>query len=299
MELHQIKEGCYFFKGAVNIGYIHSDGKGMLIDAGLDKGTAKKIIKLLNENRLPLDFLLLTHAHTDHYGGASQLQKETEIQLFAPKLESAIMEFPILEPIYLWNGAMPIKQLRNKFLEGAPITIDGFIAEGTQKIGPFNFEAVFLPGHSYAQMGILINEIFYAADSYFGTKALEKHKVPFIVDANTTIDSLLKVRSLSFQGSVPGHGEYEENIEATIKANLDCHANIKQFLLDCLIDESAGMSAEVLLAKMFEHFHLTAREIGQWLLYRTSFTAYISSLIEDGEISISINEHVPWLKKNA
>ncbi|RWR05537.1 MBL fold metallo-hydrolase [Siminovitchia fortis] len=296
MEFIKISDCCHYFSGSVNIGYIHKDGKGMLIDSGIDKGTAKKVLKILNEHHLPIDYVFLTHAHTDHYGGASFLQKQLQVKLHAPPLEAAIMEHPVLEPIYLWNGAMPIKQLRNKFLEGDPVKIDGFIREGENELGPFHFEAVHLPGHSYAQMGILIGEILYAADAYFGAAVLAKHKVPFIVDADAAIDTLENLLNLSFRGALPGHGDYEIDIKETIQANIDCHANIKQFLLSCVNASANGISMDGLLERMFDHFGLKAPEIGQWLLYRTSFTAYISSLIESGEVSISINGHTPWLK---
>ncbi|RST75249.1 MBL fold metallo-hydrolase [Siminovitchia acidinfaciens] len=298
MEFRKITERCHYFSGAVNIGYIHKEGQGLLVDSGIDKGTAKKVWRTLTDNHLPLDHVILTHAHTDHYGGASYLQKELPVKLHAPRLEAAIMGNPVLEPIYLWNGAMPIKQLRNKFLEGEPVSIDGYIYEGKQSLGPFNFEAVCLPGHSYGQVGIIIDEILYAADSYFGTDILAKHKVPFIVDADATINSLKKLSGLTFKGALPGHGEYEINIEKTIQKNIDCHSNIKQFLSEAINASPDGTSLNELLIEMFENFGLNAREIGQWLLFRTSFTAYISSLIESGEVIISINKHTPWLKGN-
>lgn len=296
MELIGISDCCHYFSGAVNIGYVNKEGQGLLIDSGIDKGTAKKVLKILKEHQLPIDHVILTHAHTDHYGGASYLQKELSVKLHAPQLEAAIMEHPILEPIYLWNGAVPIKKLRNKFLEGEPVIIDEFLVEGQQELGSFHFEAVHLPGHSYSQMGIIIDGILYGADSYFGTKVLEKHKVPFIVDAGATISSLEKLKSLTLQGALPGHGDYETAFDGTIQANIDCHNNIKLFLLNHIKSSTDGISMEALMNRMFDHFGLKAREIGQWLLYRTSFTAYISSLIEDGTVAISVNEYTLWLK---
>lgn len=80
--------------------------------------------------------------------------------MFAPPLEAAIMENPVLEPIYLWNGAFPMKALRNKFLEGQPVKVDSLLDCGEKAIGPFQITAIHLPGHSYSQCGILVEEIF-------------------------------------------------------------------------------------------------------------------------------------------
>ncbi|MFS0644584.1 MBL fold metallo-hydrolase [Siminovitchia sp. 179-K 8D1 HS] len=295
MEFISVSEHCHYFKSAVNIGYVFKDGKGMLIDAGLEKSTAKKVLKHLIKKELPIHYLILTHAHADHYGGAAYIKKEARAEVFAPPLEAAIMENPLLEPIYLWNGAYPIKTLRNKFLEGEPVQVDGLLDFGEQSIGPFQIKAIHLPGHSYGQCGVLIEDIFYAADSYFGVEVLRKHKVPFIVDANAAIASLEKVLRLSCSGFVPGHGEFEKDPAHTIRANMECHYNVKEFIFDQINHVPSGVSLDTLQQEMFGHFGLAAGEPGQWLLYRTSFTAYISSLIEDGKAGLIVKDNKLWL----
>ncbi|MCJ8006024.1 MBL fold metallo-hydrolase [Lederbergia wuyishanensis] len=294
--LTKISDSCFYIKGHVNIGYITKNEEGLLIDCGLDKGAAKKIIKILKEHNLPLNYCIITHGHVDHYGGAAQLQKELEIELYSTKLESSFVTNPILEPIYLWNGAMPIKELRNKFLEGEAASIAGFLHEGIQKIGPFLFEVLPFPGHSYGQIGVLIDEILFAADSYFGIDVLKKHKVPFIVDAKETLETLKKILNYSFQGALPGHGDYETDIRETIYANIECHENILKFLSSSFQGQENGISMEDLQSLFFNQFELYPANIGSWLLYRTSFTAYISTLIERGNITISINENKLWLQ---
>ncbi|MBW8350439.1 MBL fold metallo-hydrolase [Bacillus sp. IITD106] len=296
--LTQINNSCFYIKGHVNIGYITKNGKGLLIDSGLDKGAAKKILKILKENQLPLHYGIITHGHVDHYGGAKYLKNEMEIELYSTKIESSFVQNPVLEPIYLWNGAMPIKELRNKFLEGEDTDIFGFLSEGIQRIGPFTFDVLPLPGHSYGQIGILIDDILFAADSYFGVDILNKHKVPFIVDAKATIESLEKINNLNCQGALPGHGDFETDFISTIQANKECHENILAFLFSCLEKEGMGVFMEELQTMFFQQYELSPANIGSWLLYRTSFTAYISTLIEEGLVSISIKDYKLWLQKN-
>lgn len=295
MEFISVSEHCHYFKSAVNIGYVFKDGKGMLIDSGLEKSTAKKVLRQLIKRELPVHYMIVTHAHADHYGGAAYIKKEAPVEVFAPPIEAAIMKNPVLEPIYLWNGAFPIKALRNKFLEGQPVKVDSLLDCGEQSIGPFQITAIHLPGHSYSQYGILVEEIFYAADSYFGVEVLRKHKVPFIVDANAAITSLEKVLRLSCSGFVPGHGEFEKDPTYTIRANIECHELVKTFIRNLIESVPSGVSMDTIQREMFEHFDLKAREVGQWLLYRTSFTAYISSLVEDGKVKLTVKDNILWV----
>ena len=43
------------------------------------------------------------------------MQQRLGLPLYAPALEAAMMEHPILEPLYLFGGAAPIEELRHKF----------------------------------------------------------------------------------------------------------------------------------------------------------------------------------------
>lgn len=296
LELNQISTNTYFFKGAVNIGYIHQNEEGILIDAGLDKGTAKKVLKALEDHSLPLNHLVITHAHTDHFGGAAYIQEHYPIAVHAPELESAIMKHPVLEPIYLWNGAMPIEELRNKFIEGPSIHIDRYLAEGICEIGKNRVNVVSLPGHSHGQIGIMVDDILFAADSYFGKETLKKHKVPFIVDADETFISLQKISALPIKGAVPGHGEFENDITDTLRANRECHGKVKAYLLERIDDSVDGIDMNELMKEMFAQYALETRGIGQWLLFRTSFTAYITSLVREKKIKISISDYTPILE---
>ncbi|KHE72060.1 MBL fold metallo-hydrolase, partial [Halobacillus sp. BBL2006] len=69
MSFQQLNASCYYYQSSVNIGYVHSGDTGLLIDAGIDKSSIKKVLKELNKKELPLTHLFITHAHSDHYGG--------------------------------------------------------------------------------------------------------------------------------------------------------------------------------------------------------------------------------------
>ncbi|MGF2615390.1 MBL fold metallo-hydrolase [Rossellomorea vietnamensis] len=292
MELKKINESCFYFSSAVNVGYIKKEGEGLLIDTGIDDSSIKKVLKILESENLPLNFCIITHAHTDHFGGASYLKKKTDIKMYAPKLEKTIIENPLLEPVYLWNGAFPLKELRSKFLEGKPVEVDeSIVAPGDMEIGPFKLEAVLLPGHSIGQVGIIHNEILFAADAYFAKEALKKHVVPFITDAEQTFLTLEKLKNLKVEGSVPGHGEFEKDFSESIDANIEVHMELLKQILKLLDKNQGRHTFEGLLQEFLNINDIESRSLGQYLLYRTSFTAYITKLIHDGSAKAAVESN--------
>ncbi|TMU88046.1 MBL fold metallo-hydrolase [Bacillus sp. BHET2] len=291
MKLKKFTEHCFAFTGAVTIGYCVKDGKGLLIDSGLDASTSKKVTRILTQEGLPLNYCVVTHAHADHFGGAHYLKEKFGIPLFAPKVEKAIMENPLLEPIYLFNGSMPINDLRNKFLEGKAVDMVEEIRTGECRVGPFSLEVIDLPGHSYGQVGILVDEILFAADSYFGLEVLKKHIIPFIVDADQTLESLEKLLHISCKGAIPGHGEFEENIHRTVKENIELHKVRLNSLLKLVTLNPGGKSLEQILKEYLDLHNIIVSNIGQWLLFRTSVTAYLTSLERSKLLSFTIQDN--------
>ncbi|MRG87101.1 MBL fold metallo-hydrolase [Salinibacillus xinjiangensis] len=293
MTLTQINDSCYFFDAAVNIGYVHHGDEGLIIDAGIDKSSIKKVIKALQAKSLPITHLFITHAHSDHYGGAYVLEKDFHVDIIAPKFESAIVENPMLEPLYLFGGNDPLKELRNKFLEGKPVKVNHEVDEGEYSFGSFDLHVSILPGHSYYQAGVVIDEVFFAADSYFSEDQLHKHSIPYITDADLTIESLRKAKEVKCVGAVPGHGTYEEDFRDTIQKNIDYH---EQLLADlkAYLAEKGSASHEQVVADICESYEVNPSQLSQFLLFRTAVTAYLIGLIKREEIEHRL-ERARWV----
>lgn len=293
MELHSITEKVYYFQGSVNIGYVKfSESEGMLIDAGLEEQAMKKVLKILKSKELPLTHLFITHAHADHYGGAEYLQKQQKVFTMAPKFEAAILQEPMLEPLYLFHGVNPIPEWRNKFLEGKPIKVDLIVEEaGEVKVGESRFQTVDLPGHSYHQLGVIVEDILFAADAYFGVDVIHKHGIPYIVDAKQTIESLEKIKNLPCAGAVPGHGNYEKDFLSTIEENLQVHHQIENLLYSLVDQEKDGVSIEQLVTKACTEKGVTIRNVPSFMLFRTAVTAYLTKLIQEGRVELLVQNN--------
>ncbi|MBE4909446.1 MBL fold metallo-hydrolase [Bacillus luteolus] len=296
MEFIKLSVTCYYFQSAVNIGYINHGNEGMLVDAGLDKSTMKKVLKKLDEEGLPITHLYITHAHADHFGGAAYLQQARNVFTIAPVLEEAILRNPILEPIYLFQGNTPLDELRNKFLEGEAITVDKVITEGTYKVDRFDFTAIAFPGHSENQLGILIDNLLYCGDAYFSEEQLRKHKIPYIVDAAQTLKSLEKLKSIECDGAVPGHGIFEQDFNGTVVRNFDYHLAVLTSVTELFWEAGESISHEEIVKLMCDKWNVQLTHLSGFLLYRTAVTAYVTKLVRDGMVTTHIENNTLMFK---
>lgn len=279
--LKMITERVGYFRGSVNIGVVLGQTGAILIDSGLDAQTAKKIKKGLDAIAQPLKAIVQTHSHADHFGGnAHLLSVYPEAVCYAPPLEEAVIRNPILEPLYLGMGAAVLPELNNKFLMAEASRVDKILpADGEVEIDGVTLGILSLPGHSWQQVGIVVDQICFAADGYFGKETLMKHKLPFLVDASETIASLQKLKQTSYIGYLPGHGEFETAVTDTIEANLACHLQIMEEVESIFAKQEQTLESG--LAALCAHLGINIDNMTKYVLYRTAFMGYLVGLYKE------------------
>lgn len=286
-ELIMIQERVGYFAGSVNIGYVETEQGAVLIDSGLDAQTAKKIRKGLAERGQSLTAIVQTHAHADHFGGnAYLLEAFPEAVVLAPPVEEAVLRYPQLEPLYLNMGALPPDELNNKFLRAAASRVDQVLPdEGAFVVAGVTFTILPLPGHSWRQIGLVVDDICFAADSYFGCEILNKHKLPFLVDAQAAMESLERLLQTQFAGYLPGHGPFEANAEQTLRYNLNYHLRMCERLEALLAD---GATTEELLERLCGQLGIEIASLTSYVLYRTALLGYLAGLLRQERVSYQV-----------
>src|SRR5437588_2497805 len=93
----------------------------------MDKDAGRDILNQVKKLGLMPTALLVTHAHADHFGGAHYLVHQTGLKVYATRVEASVMAGPILEPLYLFSGAQPPKELQHKFLLAKPCLTDAIL----------------------------------------------------------------------------------------------------------------------------------------------------------------------------
>lgn len=287
MPLTSLGSGVLYFPSAVN-SVVIEDGLGgaLLVDTGLDENHARKLLREVEAAGLKPSAILNTHSHADHHGGnAFILKRFPELSVYAPPLEAAIINHPLLEPLYLY-GACPPPELRSKFLL-APASPAQPIGAGNQTIGGVKVELLDIPGHAVQMYAVRVGDVLYAADGLFGPDSLHKHPLTFCADSRLQKQSAAKLAELQgLRVALPGHGEATEDLAGLVQINLDAYERTTQALLNAA-QQSSG-TVDELLARVCDLLGVNMANAGAVVLNRSVVSAHLSELCAIGQVSLKV-----------
>lgn len=297
MEMKKISERVYYIQNHVNIGVVKDGERSViLIDSGLDDDAGKKILRLLEENGLTLKAIINTHSHADHCGGNRYIKEKTGAKIYAPEVESAIIQFPLLEPLYLFSGASPLKDLQNKFLMAQPSDVDYVIKrdERRLKFDEIELGIIPLPGHSPNQIGVEADEVLFCADSLFSEDVLKRHKIPFYVDIDKARETFKFLRESKYKFYVPSHAEPRESLIELVNANLEAINGVERYILE---EFNGKRTTEQILKDICVHYQINIQGTQQYYLMNTIVMAYLSSLYNRGKLKVEVRENSLFWEK--
>lgn len=276
-ELYQLGECSWYIDCPAKIGiYQQTENEVYLIDSGSDKDAAKKVKKVLEEKGWKLKGIINTHSNADHIGGNQYLQKQYGCKIFAPGIEAAFTNYPLLEPSFLFGG-FPPKALRHKFLMAA----ESECADISDPDFPAELKAVPLPGHFFQMMGILTPDgTFFAADCVSSAATLEKYKVSFLYDVSEYLKTLDAVEKLDAKRFVPAHAEVCESMAELVDINRSCIREVAEKLLEICEEK---LTSEEILKRIFDTYSLTMN-FQQYVLVGSTVRSYLAWLLNDGKL---------------
>ena len=288
MQLTQFGEHTWVIQGGANIGVIAYGGRCLIIDSGMDKDIGRDILNQVKKLGLAPSALLVTHAHADHFGGAQYLVRQTGLKVYASRVEAAVMSGPILEPLYLFSGATPPRELQHKFLLAKPCLVDTVLEGNEQSVDHIPLQVIPLPGHSIEQVGVAFGDTFFVGDAFFTPEILDKHRIPFYTDIQIGLRTLttLKTHIESFKFVVAGHGEIytaTEKADAAIEYTIERLESILEGIREALDDGKARTAGEVLKI-VADAQGVQIQALPQYVLYNTTVQSALSTLYQRGEI---------------
>lgn len=281
--------GTYAHLSGSNVGVIAREGEALVIDAGLDKDAARRVLRALEGLEARPAAILITHGHADHFGGAEWLAERAEIPIYAPPLEAAFVAYPFLEPLFLNGGATPIEALRSKFtLAKRGGTVAGLLTAGKTTIAGFDLEILHLPGHAPRQVGIASGATLYCGDALFPQETLDRHPILFCHDLDAWLETLERLPPLAYANVIPGHGEPVTDVAPLAKANTQRLREIRSLTLESLTTPKEP--GEVLHA-VAAHYGVKFAAPQFYLLSLTTIHAALTSLQRSGDAEVFMEDN--------
>lgn len=126
---------------------------GFLIDAG---GQNDIIVNYAKENQITVEYLILTHAHGDHIGGAQYYLDEFGAKLVVHQDDAAMLANPSL------NFSREIYGRNIGFQ--ADLTVHD---EDHLQVGGMDLRFLHTPGHTKGGLCILVEDCLFSGDTLF------------------------------------------------------------------------------------------------------------------------------------
>ena len=284
-ELIPVTENSYYVQSPAKIGLVKLGGAEVcLIDSGNDKDAGRKVRQILDAQGWKLTAIYNTHSNADHIGGNKYLQGQTGCRIYAPGIEQAFTQYPVLEPSFLYGGC-PCKDLRHKFLmaqgSGAEPLTPGVLPEG--------FELIPLPGHFFDMVGYRTPDgVVYLADCLSSRETLDKYQIGFIYDVAAYLDTLEKVKTLTARMFVPAHAPAAEEIADLAQYNIDKVWEIAGRILELC---GEPLCFETIHQRLFAAYQLTM-DFQQYVLVGSTVRSYLSWLKDTGKLSAAFEDNL-------
>jgi glyoxylase-like metal-dependent hydrolase (beta-lactamase superfamily II) len=201
--------------GWVNVVWIRTSDGWLVVDAGLP-GSTRGMLRTL-ARRLepaPLRWLLITHAHPDHAGGAAALQRESGCEVWGSELERRYLERPELggpprpprSELAWWQRWMALAAPQT--FEGVRLARGLLPGEGLEALRP-GMSVIGLPGHTPGQIGLWLERerVAIVADALMHLLPwLHPPIAAFTSDRGQAERSVARLLALAPRVLIPGHG---------------------------------------------------------------------------------------------
>ncbi len=214
----KISDGIYLIgSGDVGISnsldchvFLLADKEGLaMIDAGSGADTDQILSNIVAEGFEPHDvrYLFLTHCHSDHASGGSDVRSKTSCEVVASVQETPFVEHASDERIGL-NLAKKANWYPQDFVN-KDCKVDRSIGENeTLELGKCQITPLILPGHSWGVLCLLVKlgnrRLFFSSDSVFINGTIGLGNWPGC-SLRSYRENISKVRDLMVDELYPGH----------------------------------------------------------------------------------------------
>lgn len=127
--------------------------RAMIVDPG---GESDKILKVIEENDLLVEYIVLTHCHADHIGAVKVIREETDARICIHRLDSN----GLLDKDYSLSDYVGV--------ENPNINAEIILSEGDiLTVGKMKFTVIHTPGHTHGSICLYGDGILISGDTLF------------------------------------------------------------------------------------------------------------------------------------
>jgi glyoxylase-like metal-dependent hydrolase (beta-lactamase superfamily II) len=282
MAFEQLSERILVAPGGTNIGIILAPGdQTILIDTGLNDTAARKVLRGLREMDRHVGAIVTTHGHADHFGGNRFVVRRTAAEVWAPAWDETVLRYPLFQPVVLFAGADPPDSIRGGFLLAEQSPVDHIYDAGPLEILGVKLEAVSLAGHSGNQMGIVCDDVFFAADVVLPERVLRRYKMPYLFSVRDHLKSLSRAAKVHYALAMPGHGPVSADLTSLITLNTDLVLRIADLIVDLC---AAPISPGDILADVLTNLDAHPTDPASFYLLHPTVFAFLTYLEEQGRV---------------
>lgn len=132
---------------------VWKDNEGVIIDAGV---TEDKVMAFINEKKIAIKYIILTHGHFDHVYYAFKLKEKTGAKVVIHKGDNDMLKVPDLNGTRFFGDPVAFDQ--------ADETVED---KDTITVGDLVFEVLHTPGHSLGSICIKVDNKLFSGDTLF------------------------------------------------------------------------------------------------------------------------------------
>ena len=128
---------------------VHEDGKGFIVDCPYP---SKALDKFIEDNKIKIEFIILTHTHFDHVTGLKYYKDKFKVDVYASEDAKELAENPN------FNLGHHISKLE--------VPIDHYLKDG-EVFSKYKIKAIKTPGHTKDSMSFVLGNDIFTGDTLF------------------------------------------------------------------------------------------------------------------------------------